>query len=54
MTMTLEEMEKKLKANEENLKELEQRVRVTEDIQAIHQLQRRYVMIVLIVLRRMP
>jgi hypothetical protein len=33
--MTLEEMGKKLK-------ELEKRVRVTEDIQEIHQLQRRY------------
>jgi len=34
--MTLEEMEKRLK-------ELEKRVRVTEDIQEIHELQRRYV-----------
>jgi ketosteroid isomerase-like protein len=43
MAMTVEEMEKKLKATEAALKELEKRVRVTEDIQAIHQLQRRYV-----------
>ena len=43
MAMTLEEMEKKLKATEAALKELGKRVRVTEDIQAIHQLQRRYV-----------
>jgi hypothetical protein len=41
--MTLEEMEKKLKATEDALKELEKRVRVTEDIQEIHELQRRYV-----------
>jgi ketosteroid isomerase-like protein len=41
--MTLEEMEKRLKATQEALKELEKRVRVTEDIQEIHQLQRRYV-----------
>jgi hypothetical protein len=43
MTMSLEEMEKKLEAIEGALKGLEQRVRVTEDIQEIHELQRRYV-----------
>ncbi len=41
--MTMEEMEKRLKAAEDALKELEKRVRVTEDIQEIHKLQRRYV-----------
>jgi ketosteroid isomerase-like protein len=41
--MTLEEMEKRLKATEDVLKKLEKRIRVTEDIQEIHQLQRRYV-----------
>jgi hypothetical protein len=41
--MTLEEMGKRLKATEDALKNLEKRVRVTEDIQEIHQLQRRYV-----------
>jgi len=41
--VTLEEMEKRLKATEDALKNLEKRVRVTEDIQEIHQLQRRYV-----------
>ena len=41
--MTLEEMEKRLKAAEDALKAMEKRVRVTEDIQEIHQLQRRYV-----------
>lgn len=43
MTISLEEMEKKLEATENALKELEQRVRVTEDIQEIHRLQRSYV-----------
>jgi len=41
--MTVEEMEQRLKATEQALKELEKRVRVTEDIQQIHELQRRYV-----------
>ena len=41
--MTLEEMEKRLKATEHALEELKKRVRVTEDIQEIHELQRRYV-----------
>ena len=41
--MTVEEMGKRLKAAEDALKELEKRVRVTEDIQEIHELQRRYV-----------
>jgi hypothetical protein len=41
--MTLEEMEKQLKATQATLKELEKRVRITEDIQEIHELQRRYV-----------
>lgn len=41
--MTIEEMEKQLKATRDSLRELEDRVRVTEDIQEIHQLQRRYV-----------
>ena len=41
--MTLEEMEKRLKATEDALEEMRERVRVTEDIQEIHQLQRRYV-----------
>lgn len=41
--MTLQEMEKELKATREALKLLEDRVRVAEDIQEIHQLQRRYV-----------
>ena len=41
--MTIEEMEKRLKAAENALRELEQRVRVTEDIQEIHELQRCYV-----------
>jgi hypothetical protein len=41
--MTLNEMEKRLKATEEALKKLGKRVRITEDIQEIHQLQRRYV-----------
>ena len=41
--MTLEEMEKRLKATEDALKNLEKRVRVTEDINEIKQLQRRYV-----------
>lgn len=43
MTMTLEEMEKKLKAAEDALKAMETRVRASEDIQAIHEVQRRYV-----------
>jgi hypothetical protein len=41
--MTLEEMEKQLKATQNALSELGKRVRVTEDIQEIHQLQRRYI-----------
>jgi hypothetical protein len=41
--VTLKEMEKRLKATEEALKKLEKRVKVAEDIQEIHQLQRRYV-----------
>jgi hypothetical protein len=41
--MTLEEMGKQLKATQATLKELEKRVRITEDIQEIHELQRRYV-----------
>jgi hypothetical protein len=41
--MTLQEMEKQLKATQDALKLLEKRVRVTEDIQEIHQLQRCYV-----------
>jgi len=41
--MTLQEMEKQLKATQDSLRKLEDRVRVTEDIQEIHQLQRRYV-----------
>ena len=41
--MTLKEMEKQLKATQDALKNLEDRIRVTEDIQEIHQLQRRYV-----------
>ena len=41
--MTVEEMEKRLKAAEATIEKLEKRVRVTEDIQEIHELQRRYV-----------
>ena len=41
--MTLEEMGKRLKAAEGALEELGKRVRLTEDIQEIHELQRRYV-----------
>ncbi len=41
--MTIEEMGKRLKVVEDALNELEGRVRVTEDIQEIHELQRRYV-----------
>ena len=41
--MTIQELEKQLKATRDALKLLENRVRVTEDIQEIHQLQRRYV-----------
>jgi ketosteroid isomerase-like protein len=41
--MTVEELERRLEAAEDALKELEKRVRVTEDIQQIHELQRRYV-----------
>jgi hypothetical protein len=41
--MTLEEMEKQLEATQAALMELKKRVRATEDIQEIHQLQRRYV-----------
>jgi ketosteroid isomerase-like protein len=41
--MTLQELEKQLKETKDTLKRLESRVRVTEDIQAIHELQRRYV-----------
>ena len=41
--MTLEEMEKRLEAAEDALKKMEKRVRVTEDINEIKQLQRRYV-----------
>jgi hypothetical protein len=41
--MTSEEMEKRLHSIENALKALEQRVRVTEDVQELHQLQRRYV-----------
>ena len=41
--MTLEEMEKQLRATQEALKVLEKRVRVTEDVQEIKQVQRRYV-----------
>jgi len=41
--MTSKEMEKRLRSTEAALKNLEKRVRVTEDIQEIHQLQRRYV-----------
>jgi hypothetical protein len=41
--VTVKEMGEKLKATEDALKKLEKRVRVTEDIQEIHQLQRRYV-----------
>ena len=41
--MILEEMEKELKATRAALADLEKRVRATEDIQEIHELQRRYV-----------
>jgi hypothetical protein len=41
--VTPEEMERELKATKDALERLEKRVRVTEDIQEIHQLQRRYV-----------
>lgn len=41
--MTLQELEKQLKETRDALKMLEDRVRVTEDIQEIHRLQRRYV-----------
>lgn len=41
--MTLQEMEKQLKETQKTLRKLENRVKVTEDIQEIHQLQRRYV-----------
>ncbi len=41
--MTLEEMQKKLTATQKALTALEKRVRLTEDIQEIHLLQRRYV-----------
>jgi len=41
--MTLEQLEKQLKATQEALRTLETRVRITEDIQQIHELQRRYV-----------
>ena len=41
--MTLDEMEKQLKATQTALGELQKRVTITEDIQQIHQLQRRYV-----------
>lgn len=41
--MTLEEMEAQLKAAQSSILALEKRVRAAEDIQAIHQLQRRYV-----------
>lgn len=40
---TLEEMQDELNATKKALTALEQRVRATEDIQEIHQLQRRYV-----------
>lgn len=40
---SIETLEKKLKETQVALKELEKRVQKTEDIQAIHQLQRRYV-----------
>jgi hypothetical protein len=41
--MTFEEMEKRLKATEDALAELQKRVGITEDIQQIHELQRRYI-----------
>jgi hypothetical protein len=41
--MTVEEMEKRLKAVESALEALGKRVRLTEDIQEIHELQRRYI-----------
>jgi hypothetical protein len=41
--MTLQELEKQLKETRDALKLLENRVRLTEDIQEIHQLQRRYI-----------
>jgi hypothetical protein len=41
--MTLEEMEKQLKEMQTGMAELRKRVTITEDIQAIHQLQRRYI-----------
>jgi hypothetical protein len=43
MESRLKEMEKRLKATEEAMERLEKRVRVTEDIQQIHELQRRYI-----------
>ena len=41
--MTPEEMERKLRSLEETVQTLEQRVKVTEDVQEIHELQGRYV-----------
>jgi len=41
--MTLEELQMELRATQEALKQLEKRVRLTEDIQEIHQLQRHYI-----------
>ena len=41
--MRLQGVEQQLRATQEALKKLEDRVKVTEDIQEIHQLQRRYV-----------
>jgi ketosteroid isomerase-like protein len=41
--VTLEEIAVQLKAAQDNIKVLEKRVRITEDIQEIHKLQRRYV-----------
>jgi hypothetical protein len=41
--LTYEEMEKRLKTTEDALEKLGQRVRITEDIQQIHELQRRYI-----------
>lgn len=41
--MKTEDLEKELKAAQKAIKALEKRVRITEDIQEIHQLQRHYV-----------
>lgn len=41
--MNLEELEKRLIESEKNINELSKRLRITEDIQKIHEVQRRYV-----------